>query len=203
MFVIGVVGGIASGKSTVSETLCELGADVLDADREGHAVLLDPDVESAVRQRWGEAVFRDGRIDRAAVARIVFSSPNADDERAFLERLTHPRIANRLSQRLDEARQRGVRAVVLDAAVMLKTGWDRFCDRVVFVDAPVEQRRARALLRGWSAAEFADREAAQEPVEEKRRRADVVIDNSRTLDETRNQVRCLFAGVLSGAESAA
>jgi dephospho-CoA kinase len=194
MLVIGITGGVASGKSAVAQRFQRLGAKLLDADRCGHEVLREPAVEQQVRMRWGTEVFgENGRIDRRAVSRIVFgSSPQAAQELEFLEKLTHPRIANRLGQQIEDFRRQGVPAVVLDAAVMLKAGWHRFCDKLVFVFAPAELRRNRALARGWDADQFAAREAVQQSLEEKRRRSETVIDNSGSLQNTFSQVDQLW-----------
>lgn len=195
MIVIGVIGGIASGKSLVCDHFQKLGAQLLNADREGHAVLEEPAVQDALRQRWGDAVFRpDGSVDRSAVARRVFAPPpDGPRELAFLEKISHPRINERLRHRLAEWRRNNEQAVVvLDAALLLEAGWDRWCDQIVFVDASDQQRRERAIQRGWTAEQWAAREAAQMPLVEKRRRADRTIDNTGPPDRTRAQVTQIF-----------
>jgi dephospho-CoA kinase len=192
MLVIGVAGGIASGKSLVSKQLQQLGAEVLDADRAGHEVLLEPDVERALRSHWGDDVFGDDRrISRAAVAKIVFAAPpEGPKELAYLEQITHPRIEERLRRRKAEFEQRGdLKAVVLDAALMFEAGWNKLCDKIVFVETPRESRVARARQRGWSEAEFAAREAAQESLEVKRKSADWIIDNSGSPEHTFAQLQ--------------
>ncbi len=190
MILIGILGGVASGKSEVSRRLRSLGAAVLDADRVGHAVLREAEVRQAVQRRWGETVLdAAGEIDRRKVAEIVFAAtPQSKTELTFLEELTHPRIGQQLQAQLAELHREGVRAAVLDAPVMLKAGWDRMCQRIIFVDAPRDVRLARARQRGWTEADFAAREAAQEPLETKRSRADVTIDNSTTRQHLFAQV---------------
>ena len=190
MILIGILGGVASGKSEVSSRLRSLGAAVLDADRVGHAVLREAEVKRAVQRRWGEAVLdAAGEIDRRKVAEIVFAAvPESRAELTFLEQLTHPLIGQRLQEQLAELHREGAQAAVLDAPVMLKAGWDRLCQRIVFVDAPRDVRLARARQRGWTEADFAAREAAQEPLETKRSRADVTIDNSLTRQHLFAQV---------------
>lgn len=188
--VIGLIGGIASGKSVVAAELARLGAAILDADRAGHEVLALPDVASAIDARWGRQV-RDaeGNLDRRALGRIVFApGPAGEQELAFLEQLTHPRIGELLMRQVAGLIADGARALVLDAPVMEKSGWYGLCDRIVYVDAPREVRLARARQRGWTEEEFVAREGAQESLEQKRGRADLVIDNSGSLDETRAQV---------------
>jgi dephospho-CoA kinase len=191
MILIGILGGVASGKSEVSRRLRSLGAAVLDADRVGHAVLREAEVRQAVQRRWGEAVLdAAGEIDRRKVAEIVFAAAAAESraELTFLEQLTHPLIGQRLQEQLAELHREGVRAAVLDAPVMLKAGWDRLCQRIVFVDTPRDVRLARARQRGWTEADFAAREAAQELLETKRSRADVTLDNSLTRQHLYAQV---------------
>ena len=190
-YVIGVAGGIASGKSLVSQRLAQLGGELIDADQIGHGVLREPEVKQALRHRWGDAILDgEGEIDRKQVAKIVFAPPHdGPAELAYLETVTHPRIGQRIHERCqDLARENRATPVILDAAVMFKAGWDRMCDMVVFVDAPREVRRERAARRGWREAEFAVREAAQESLDIKRRRADVIIDNSSTTDHLYAQV---------------
>ncbi len=190
MFVIGLIGGIASGKSLVAAEFGRLGAGVLDADRAGHQVLELPEVEQALRARWGPEVFDpQGRVQRRALARIVFApEPDGPRELAALEQITHPRIRHLLQTQLAQQQARGVRAVVLDAPVLLKAGWRDLCHRIVFVDAPQAVRLARARERGWSEEEFHRREAAQELLSWKRSQSDAAIDNSGPVEATQAQV---------------
>jgi dephospho-CoA kinase len=184
--VIGLLGGVASGKSAVARLFEELGAKTLDADKAGHEVLRREDVKAAVRETWGDEVFSaHGEVDRPKLGRIVFADQAALVE---LERLTHPHIGDLLRRRAAELAAAGARAIILDAAVMLKAGWDKLCDVLVFVDAPREARLGRAARRGWSESDFDRREAAQEPVEHKRQLCQHVIDNSGPLEQTRAQV---------------
>ena len=201
MIVIGVAGGIGSGKSLVSQALGSLGAVVLDADRMGHEVLREPEVKDAIRRRWGECVFDpQGEVDRRAVARRVFAQPGGPRELAYLERLTHPRIAERLRQSLGRLAGEGSHAVVvLDAALLIEAGWDALCDKILFVDAPRALRLARAQGRGWTKADFEAREAAQASLDQKQARADIVIDNSRTPEDTIKQVEAVWGCLTSGS----
>ncbi len=198
MKVIGVVGGVCSGKSLVSRRLSDFGAVVLDADQTGHAVLCEAEIIALVRDRWGEDVFdASGRVDRSQVARRVFGPPpDGPRELAFLEQVTHPRIGVRLRQRMDRiATGQPDAMVVLDAALLIEAGWDVWCGQLIFVDAPRAVRLARAERRGWTEADFDAREAAQAPLDKKRSRADVVIDNSTSPEHTWEQLepwrRCL------------
>jgi dephospho-CoA kinase len=204
MKTIGLVGGVASGKSLVARMLVELGAGLLDADRTGHSLLADdPDVQQALRQRWGAKVFSsDGSVDRAAVASRVFG-PNhsADAELQFLQQLLHPRIGRRLAELGRQFDEAGTPAVVLDAPLLLEAGWKPFCDIVLMIDVPREVRLQRAKHRGWTEEEFDRREAAQVSVEEKRRLADVIISNTGTEDELRQVVRAFWNVHVQAANS--
>jgi dephospho-CoA kinase len=199
MQVVGLLGGVASGKSTVSQLLAEAGAGVLDADRAGHEALLLPQVEQAARSRWGESVFDvDGRLDRSRLAQIVFTPPpDGIRERRFLEQLTHPEIAKIIQRQADALAEEACPVAVLDAPLLLEAGWDRLCSTLVFVDVPREIRLSRALDRGWSSAEFTAREQAQLPVEAKRARADLVVENAGKLEETRRQVAQVWLSLAS------
>lgn len=177
--VIGVVGGVASGKSTVAGILEELGARRLDADRLAHQALRDPVVRAAVLERWGEEVIDDqGQIDRPAVAAHVFGdSTAAADARRFLEQLIHPIVRRDAEQAILEANQQSIPAVVIDAPLLLEAGWGPICDEILFVDAPREIRLRRAAERGWTDQEFNSREQAQLPIEEKQSAATKVFEN--------------------------
>jgi dephospho-CoA kinase len=192
--IVGILGGIASGKSLAAAQLVKLGAGLLDADAAGHEVLKRDDVRQAIRVRWGDAVFdAAGHVVRPALARLVFAdSPKGRADLEHLEQITHPLIGELLQARAAEMAVAGVPLIVLDAPVMLKAGWDKLCDKILFIDAPRDQRLARALSRGWTEAEFAAREARQEPVDEKRRRADFVVDNSHSPEGMNSQISRLW-----------
>ncbi len=179
--VIGVVGGVASGKSTVARLLEQWGAVRLDADRVAKEALDEPHVRQALLDRFGKTILtEEGSIDRAALGRLVFDVDEAAANRAFLERLTHPIVRRKLLAQLEQLRADDeLPAIVLDVPLLLEVGWNDLCDEVLFVDAPQAARRARAAARGWDERTWRQREAAQWPVERKREAADVVIDNGR------------------------
>ena len=188
--VIGLVGGIGAGKSTVAAVLAARGGAVVDADALGHDALEQPDIRRNVLERWGNRgnlVRPDGRLDRRAIAGIVFAKPI---ERSALEALVFPYIGRRATESVRQAQaDSAAKFVVVDAAVMLEAGWDQFCDRVVFVDAPEDARIARVAARsGWSPADLAAREAAQWLAAEKLKRADAVVYNHAGQDDLQEQV---------------
>ncbi len=188
--VIGLVGGIGAGKSSAARLLAARGGLVIDADAFGHDALEQTDVRQSVLRQWGDRanlLRPDARIDRRALARVVFG--NSGDRRA-LEALVFPYIRKRAEMAIAAAQtDPAARFIVLDAAVMLEAGWDGVCDRVVYVDAPRAQRLARVATRsGWTDAELTTREAAQWPAERKMAAADAVVVNDAGPDHLGRQL---------------
>jgi dephospho-CoA kinase len=191
--VVGIIGGIGSGKSLVAAEFAAHGGHLIVADQLGHQALRQPAVKAQIVARWGNAVLdATGEIDRKRLAAIVFADAN---ERKTLEAMTHPVIGQRIREEIAQARCRPeVRLIVLDAAVMLEAGWHGVCDHLVFVDAPREMRLGRLTeKRGWALQELEKRERAQMPVDEKRRHADAIVDNSGAPAEVAGQVQRLMA----------
>lgn len=175
--VIGLVGGIGSGKSTIAAEIArQAGGIVIDSDKEAKAALDRPDVRDQLVAWWGRGVVgKDGRINRGQVADIVFRRP---EERARLEGLVHPIVRSTRAQAIERARAAGASVAIIDAPLLFEAGVDRECDLVLFVDAPLEARVGRVkATRGWDAAELERREKAQLPLEEKRQRSDDVVVN--------------------------
>lgn len=189
--ILGLSGGIASGKTTVAQMLASLGALVVDADQIAHQVLEQPTVRRQIARRWGHQIFRsDGTLDRHLLAQAVFADPS---ERRTLEKITHPRILRTIKNRIRQGKRAGVPVIVLDAPLLYETHLDRLCDVLVFVTANAEQRIRRATQeRGWSRTELMQRQAQQLSLRQKRRWADVVIDNSGSLASTKRQVHALW-----------
>ena len=186
--VIGILGGIAAGKSAVARMFASHGLVLLDADEEAKLVAADPDVQRAVATAFGPHVLTAGGLDRAALAALVFADPRA---RKQLEAIMHPRIRARLLARLDRAKANGD-SVLLDAPLLLEGGLIELCDEVVFVDTTAAVRAARAKERGWQQGELEQRQAAQAPLHEKHARANHCIQNDGDFDETRRQVAALL-----------
>ncbi len=186
--VIGLVGGIGAGKSTVAGLLAARGLRHVDADAHAHAVTRDPAVLAEIREDLGERFVRDGALDRAAVAAHVFADPGA---KARLEAIVHPRVRGRIVAELAEARAGG-ESTLLDVPLLFEAGLFEACDVVVFVDAPDVIRAERTRARGWADDELGRREQNQMPVAEKRARADHVLDNGGDLAATARQVDALL-----------
>jgi len=191
MTVIGLIGGIASGKSFVARCLVKQGAEQIDADRVAHEVLGDPEVISQIVGRWGNSVLdQSGKIDRKRLGEIVFSDrEDSEDQLELLESITHPEIRRRIHSRLAELKaQPNCVMIVLDIPLLFEGGWEKKCDEVIFVDASLEVRKQRAASRGWDDDELHSREAKQLPVAEKKARASWIIENSGTENETALQL---------------
>lgn len=194
--VIGIASGIGAGKSTVAGLLGELGCEVIDADRLGHEVLADPDVQRAIGRTWGERVLRaDGSVDRRRLAEIVFDSRGA---LARLNAILHPRIRRLAEARIAAARRRAdVPAVVLDAPVLFEAGWNDLCTHLVFVRTPDDVRRQRVRdSRGWDTEHWRSRENSQISLDKKAAGCDYVVENSSSVPHLREQVRQLFHQIL-------
>jgi dephospho-CoA kinase len=198
MYIIGILGGVGSGKSLVAGQLARLGAGLLDADSAAHVVLREDEIKDAARERWGAAIFgKDGQIDRSALAKVVFAPPPGGPvERKHLEKLTHPAIGRLLKHRAERLATEGAVAAILDAPVLLEAGWGGLCDRLIFVDTPRELRLERVFDRGWNEEDFAAREAVQESLDLKRSRADATIDNSSSAEQTFAQVERFWKSLI-------
>jgi dephospho-CoA kinase len=186
--VVGLIGGMGSGKSLVAGLLAQRGAKLISGDELGHEALRQADVKARLVERWGPGILaRNGEVERRRVAKIVFDDPQ---ERKALERVVFPWIEERIREQIAEANSDPrVALVVLDAAIMLETGWNKVCTWLVYIDAPREERLRRlAQQRGWSLQDVEARERAQLPLAEKWSCAEFRIDNSGSPDEVVREV---------------
>lgn len=190
--VLGVTGPVAGGKTSASDALAARGAEVLELDAIGHALLAEPEVRAEVNAGFPEvAGIGDQAELRSRLGEIVF----ADAGRlADLERILHERMCARVRERVDTRRAAADGSVVVvSGALLYEMGLDETCDAVLVVDAPPEVRRQRAAeSRGWSAEEVARREARQLSAEVKRGRADRVIDNAGNLQSLEAEVASIL-----------
>jgi len=200
--VIGLVGGIGSGKSHLARQLRDKHpVEIVEGDSTGHLVLQEAPVKERLRDVFGDGVFSPGgEIDRSRIKGLVFGpQPEQKAAREKLEEIVHPRITEVLNRQIALAQSRsGVEAVILDAALILEAGWRDFCDAVVFIDTPFDERLARvARSRGWSRDELQLREASQYPLERKRTEADYVVENSSDGPSGLSQLEAVYSQVLS------
>jgi dephospho-CoA kinase len=190
--LIGLTGGVGSGKSTVAGILRDLGADVVDADEASHAVYAPgtPGFDAVVAE-FGPEYVRDGQIDRHRLGRLVFDDADA---RQRLNAIVHPLVRDWMAERTREAAERGAEVVIQDVPLLYENGLEDLFSSVVLVYAPPDVQLER-LIEGRGLDEERARAmiAAQMPIDEKRRRAHHVIDNSGTIEETRRQVEEIWA----------
>jgi len=193
MLVIGLTGGVASGKTTVSEVLREEGAILIDADQIARE-LVQPKTEAwqeLVRAFGNEILERDGSIRRQKLASLIFSNPR---QRSVLDRILHPRIREEIRRRLKGIEQKNPEAlVVIDAPLLIETGGHREMDKVIVV-ACTETQQIERLRRRSQLSEDQARAmlSSQMPLEEKKRVADYVIGNDGSPEETRRKARDIF-----------
>jgi dephospho-CoA kinase len=194
MLRVGLTGGIASGKSVVADELAARGAIIIDADVLARAVV-EPGTPAlaAIIDRFGAQVVSDGQLDRARLAQIVFADPLA---RRDLERIVHPAVRARAAE-LERAV--GDAAVVVHVIPLLvETGQHEDFDFVVTVEVDHETQILRLMMRnGYSRAEAESRIAAQASSEDRRRAADVVLDNTGSVTQLREQIDALWAELSS------
>jgi dephospho-CoA kinase len=191
--VVGIVGGLGSGKSTVAELLARRGARVVDADRIGHAVLGRAPVRAALVAAFSGGILdQAGQVDRRRLARAAFQTPERVEK---LNKIVHPPIIQDVRGRVDELTKKAdVPLVVVDAALLMETGLHSdLCDMLLFVDATRRLRQERWTAgRSIGAEQFEKRERAQLPARSKKERADFVVDNTGSLRELEDQVTELW-----------
>ena len=195
--LVGLTGGIATGKSTVSEHFRALGCVVIDADVLAREVVEPGEpAYAAIVAEFGPGVLQpDGTLDRKKLGAIVFAEP---EKRKRLEAITHPRIREWFARRLAELVERDFAGIVIfDAPVMIESGNYKTMDRLVVVVTDAATQRARALERDGDREEIERRIASQMPLSEKARLADYVIDNSGGREATIAEVRRVHAALLA------
>ena len=194
--VVGVTGGIATGKSAVVEQFRQLGAAVISADELAREIVR-PGEEALVRlvARFGQDILQaDGTLDRKALAEIIFADPAA---RQDLNQITHPAIARLAAARIASLQRQGEALVIYEAPLLFEAGAESRVDRVLVVTAPVEVQRRRLMARDGLDDQAAQaRIAAQMPLADKVRRADFVVENAGSIDELATQVRELYGRLL-------
>ncbi len=192
MKVIGLTGGIGSGKSTVSQFLAELGAVILNADEVGHeAFKPDSEIWRKVVAAFGrQIVTSDGNVDRKKLGNIVFGNP---ESLSRLNEIMHPQMYALVKTQLEEHRRQGMRVVVLEVPLLLEAGWTSLVDEVWVTTAPEATALKRLEERtGLSQAESLTRIRSQLPSAERVRHADVVINTECDLDELKSKVKELW-----------
>jgi dephospho-CoA kinase len=186
--VIGLIGGIGSGKSAIARLFAREGCAVIDSDADAHVVLQSEPVKRELRAWLGDSIFtKEGAVDRKALGRLVFGD---ESKRLRLNALIHPLVAKRREALMVQYLAESHPAIIWDTPLLVEVGLDRECDRLVFVNVPPEIRLERVQkTRGWTAQELALREKSQIPLDKKALIADYYIDNSGDEVASYDQVR--------------
>lgn len=196
--IIGLAGGVGSGKSTVARMLAQLGCAVIDADQLAAEALNEPDVAEQLRNWWSDAVFdANGRVNRRAVGEKVFADV---EQLRRLEQLVHPKVhAARRRLRRRYITDPAVPAIVEDCPLLYEVGLDGETDVVIFVACDRETRLQRlAQTRNWTEAELAGREKNQRPLDIKASRADYIVNNDADEPKVFSHVRGVLSEIFQG-----
>jgi len=200
--IVGLAGGVGSGKSRVAAEMARLGALVIDSDQLSHQELETQEVKEVLGEWFGPSVFaRDGSVDHRKLAGVIFGD---SAQRLRVERLLHPRVARRRAELVEQARaDASVAAVVLDSPLLFEVDLDLQCDAVVFVDTAESTRLERlARSRGWDVEELKRREKWHKTLDFKRARSDYIIDNDSSIDALCRQVEKTFSKIISSVQAA-
>jgi len=187
--VIGIAGGIASGKSTIAEMLESLGADIIDADKICHRLINTKDIACKITKRWGDHILDDhGKVKRHMLAEIVFSER---EEVSALNSIIHPKAIKEIKSRVAKLQaEAATKAIVLDAALVVESNLIDICDIMLFVDTKKNRCKTRVHnSRKWPLDEITKREKFQGLLQQKREIADVVINNNHSKEDTLYQVK--------------
>jgi dephospho-CoA kinase len=194
--VIGILGGIGSGKSTIAAEFAKLGCKVIDADKIAHELLAEPSVKGKLLSLFGQDILdSSGRIDRRKLAEIVF----ADGKMLVsLNSIIHPLVLQ-LAQELIEQykRQNQVKAIILDMPLLVEVGWHTRCDKLIFVNCEQKLRLERAKKLGFDENHVKIRENFQISLDNKAGLADNTIENNSDLSAIANQVTGIFSYIVN------
>ena len=196
--ILGILGGIGSGKSTVTDMFAALGANTLDADAIAHELIEKEETKATLRQWWGdEIITAEGKVDRTKIAQKVFSDAA---ELVRLNNLIHPEVRKRIEEGIGKFMAKNgeeKKLLVLDVPLLASSTLRDLCDEIIFVNSDESLRQSRTQLRGWSSKDLKQREACQVPENDKKELSGFIINNSGSLDETRQQVEALYQDLVS------
>lgn len=194
--IIGILGGIGCGKSTVAALFGKLGCGVIDADKMTHEVLEKPKIKKELLKLFGNGIINNnGKTDRRKVAEIVFESP---EKVTLLNRVIHPAVLSRIEQLIEEYnRQPCVKAIVLDVPLLAEIDWTRRCDKLIFVDCNRKIRLQRARKNGlFDENEIKIREKFQISLDKKKKIAEYIIDNNVDMAGVERQIAEIFSNIM-------
>lgn len=194
--IIGILGGVGSGKSTVAGQFRKLGCAVIDADEIAHNLLERKDLRKKIAARFGRTVLsRDGKISRRKLARIVFADA---DKLSALNKIIHPLVHKRVRELIKKAKgQKRVKAIVLDMPLLMEVGWAKRCDKLIFVRCKQRIRAKRSKKMGiLDLRELKNRENFQISLDKKKSIADNTIDNNSGFSALARQITDIFSGIM-------
>lgn len=196
--IIGILGAVGSGKSSVSKCLQDLGCAVINADLIAHEKLSDPEVIKQLCDAFGNEILgHDGKIDRPALAKLVFA---AEQSVKTINAIIHPLViaeTERLIEQYNDSNQ--IKAIVLDMPLLVEVGWDKRCDSLIFVDCDEEIRLERAKKIGLKTKkELKKRENFQISLDKKAKIAMLRVQNNSDLADLANQVDQIFPNIING-----
>ena len=187
---IGLTGSIGTGKSTVAKIFQELGAYVIDADKIVHELLKREDIKEKIREAFGDVFDSKGEVDRKKLASIVFNNP---EKKKILENILHPLVFQEINKFFKEVEKKDPNAVAIaEVPLMIETGSYKNYDKIIVVYAPEELQLKRLLEKGMSKEEAIKRIKSQMPIDEKVKYADIVIENTSTLEDLRKKVEEIY-----------
>jgi len=195
--IIGILGGVASGKSTVAAEFAKLGCKVIDADKIVHELLQKTVVKDKITGLFGQAILDSaGKIDHRKLAEVVFTDA---DKLSSLNKIIHPFVLERTEEFIEQYnRQGGIKAIVLDMPLLAEVGWAERCDRLIFVDCKPKLRIERAKkMRGLDENQIKIRENFQISLDNKAAIADNSIDNNSDFQALVRQVFDVFSYIVN------
>jgi dephospho-CoA kinase len=194
--IIGILGGIGSGKSTVAGLFSKLGCGVIDADKIAHQMLKKTLIKKELQKLFGSGIIsKKGKIDRRKLAEAAFKSRQ---KAAQLNRIIHPAVLSRIEQLIKEYnRQPGIKAIVLDVPLLAETGWTKRCDKLIFVSCNLKNRLKRAKKSGlFDKNKLKIREKFQISLDKKRKIAENIVDNNVGLANVKKQILKIFSNFM-------
>lgn len=199
MIKVGLTGSIGTGKSTVSQIFKKLGAYVIDADKVVHKLLENEKVKREIAEVFGKEVFdTSGKIDKKKLAKIVFNAPEMKKK---LEKILHPKVRQEIENFIKEVYKRDKNAVIIaEIPLLIETGLYKNYDKIIVVYAPKDLQIKRLLSKGFSKEEALSRINSQIDIEEKLKYADIVIENTGSLEELEEKVKKVYEQLKQEAE---
>jgi len=193
--IIGILGGIGSGKSTAAAEFAKLGCKVIDADKIAHELLGEPSVKEKVVGLFGRSILNpEGKIDREKLAEVVFADA---DKLSLINEIIHPLVLQRAGELIKQYDcQKQVKAIVLDMPLLVEVGWDKRCDKLIFVDCEQKLRLDRAKKLGFDKNQVKIRENFQISLDNKANLADNTIENNSDFSVLAKQVVNIFSYIM-------